>query len=292
MKFDYSYYIEEYRKWIEKNKGGIVDPQTATIPELEEFVRNGSTEIDCRLAAQNLRRLANWSERCAVVDISEGNSLGWGAMVGGAECEFWDVHITCMSFDRSTNKRKATNFIPNVISESLAGLFCLSLDLWEKGEQVSKRLKQSKIDGSLSAWESRSSVMSLAIALGTPGSPSLNDSGDQPDFSFLVDEGTSDSRLQEELRELVDYHLEVIENEDGHSREFDRSPYDIYPVEICAIYKVRERLGLKTPVIDHPLLNTPFANPPHEIRKNVDPLLNRVLEKIGDIMPEAMGRKD
>ncbi len=288
MKFKVAHYIDEYRKWVVTKKGRIHDPRIKVIPELEDFIRDGSTEIDCRLAAQRLRYLANWLERCAVVEIADENPSGWPKLVNAAECEFWYIHILCVSFDRASNKRKASNFVTNCINASLTGLFCLSLNLWEKGEKISKRLKQSKADGSLSAWESQTSLMALAIALGTPESPSLIEADDQTDFSFLVDKETSAFRLEEELRELMSYHIEVIENEDEHSREFDSSPYDIFPVEICAIYKVRERLGLKTPFVDHPLLNTPFANPPYYIPKVESPLLSDVIEKVGNIMPEAL----
>lgn len=288
MKFDYTRNTREYRKWLADNHGSVVNPRMETIPELEEFIRSGSTEIDCRLAAQNLRYLANWLERCGVAEIADGNPSGWQTLARAAQCEFWHIHVKCVSFDRASNKRKASNFIPNCISASLTGLFCLSLNLWEKGAQISNRLRQSKEDGSLSAWESKTSVMTLAIALGTPESPSLEDANDKTDFSFFVNGETSASRLEEELQLLVDYHVEVIENEDEHSREFDRTPYDLFPVEICAIYKARERLGLKTPPIDHPLLNTPFGNPPRDIPKVEDPLLNRVIEKVSGIMPEVL----
>lgn len=52
-----------------------------------------------------------------------------------------------------------------------------------------------------------------------------------------------------------------------------------FPCEILAIYRIREQLGLDTPKISRPLLDSPLANPPMNIPRIEDPLLDEVARK-------------
>jgi hypothetical protein len=78
------------------------------------------------------------------------------------------------------------------------------------------------------------------------------------------------------LAKICDYHCQNMIDK-GTDEEFDIAPFDLYPVEILAIYKIRERLGLETPKIEHPLLATPIASlAPRQITQIDDPILRRV----------------
>ncbi len=61
------------------------------------------------------------------------------------------------------------------------------------------------------------------------------------------------------IRKMCDYHCQNMIDK-GLDEEFDVAPFDLYPVEILAVYKIRERLGLETPIIEHPLLATPMGS--------------------------------
>lgn len=78
-----------------------------------------------------------------------------------------------------------------------------------------------------------------------------------------------------------DYHLAQSVDAQEH-RQFVWAPYDLFPVDILAIARVREKQGLPMPEVDHPLMQTPLAKPPpNDVRPHMppDPLLDAVIEK-------------
>ncbi len=65
---------------------------------------------------------------------------------------------------------------------------------------------------------------------------------------------TGDERLfAQKLVDLLDLHLEQTR---GAGALFDDPPCQVYPVEVLAIRAVRDRIGLPTPKVDHPLMFT------------------------------------
>jgi hypothetical protein len=83
--------------------------------------------------------------------------------------------------------------------------------------------------------------------------------------------------LAEPLVTACDYHCENLRERNDNLAEFDEPPFDLYPVEILAIYKVREGLGLETPKIDHPLMSTPLASlASRDVTPIDDPIIRRV----------------
>ncbi|MCL1983020.1 MAG: hypothetical protein FWG53_08055 [Clostridiales bacterium] len=62
--------------------------------------------------------------------------------------------------------------------------------------------------------------------------------------------------------ELCEYHLNRIAVA-GHGWEKEElCYYDLIPMELMNVFKVREKLGLDAPVIKHELFNTIMATPP------------------------------
>lgn len=100
----------------------------------------------------------------------------------------------------------------------------------------------------------------------------------------------------EKFREIVlqvcDVHLEriAITDKEFDSQEFDfNSPYEaLYPVEILFVLRLREMIGLTNPEIDHPLMNTPYANITENISTEScnDLLLNNFLDAVRCREPE------
>ncbi len=67
-------------------------------------------------------------------------------------------------------------------------------------------------------------------------------------------------KLAETLSLLCDYHCKnMFDNGGLWKPEFAFPPFELVPFEILAIYKLRDRLGLPTPSIKHPLMETGLA---------------------------------
>ena len=99
------------------------------------------------------------------------------------------------------------------------------------------------------------------------------------------------AELRESIREACDYHVRRSD-EDGDGDydvpEFCMRPYNVIPFEILAYRNVRKKMGLETPMPDHPLLGTPFViNLPEELPPSDDPLLAEVLAAVRKVLPDV-----
>jgi hypothetical protein len=87
--------------------------------------------------------------------------------------------------------------------------------------------------------------------------------------------------LARAICDAADFHCQRIEDKSNKFfSEFRDAPYDFFPAEILAIYKVREELGLETPAVDHPLLQTPFSTPTGNYNDVNDEMLDFLEETI------------
>lgn len=101
-------------------------------------------------------------------------------------------------------------------------------------------------------------------------------------------------KFSEILNEVCDLHIERIgltqKEFDSGNYEFT-SPFEaVYPVEILAVLRLREQLGLQNPELTHPLLLTPYAQITSKpIDQPVeDPLLDDYLNALRKYNPELI----
>jgi hypothetical protein len=62
--------------------------------------------------------------------------------------------------------------------------------------------------------------------------------------------------------------------------EFDNGNWTRTPIEILLLYRLREKLGLSNPIVDHPLMNTPLGKLPPPTIYEPDELLTRVIARM------------
>jgi hypothetical protein len=93
--------------------------------------------------------------------------------------------------------------------------------------------------------------------------------------------------LRDTIQRICDYHVQQIK----YQGDFEMNPHGIFPSEILALYRVRERLGLETPWVKHPLLETPFAQVPEKISYEPDPLVVQAMDLVTKLLPEALAKR-
>ena len=91
------------------------------------------------------------------------------------------------------------------------------------------------------------------------------------------------------LIKLCDYHCTKMYYDGGFRvPEFYQSPFCLIPFDILAIYKLRDRLGLPTPRINHPLMNSPlvkFYPPKYDY---TDDIIERYQKRIEEYFPQEI----
>jgi hypothetical protein len=95
------------------------------------------------------------------------------------------------------------------------------------------------------------------------------------------------TKMADAIHSVCNYHVERIMT-DG---EFEQNPHDIFPSEILALYRMREKLGLETPWVNHPLLDTPFTQVPEKVTYEPDPLVVQAMDLVTKLLPEAVAKR-
>jgi len=85
---------------------------------------------------------------------------------------------------------------------------------------------------------------------------------------------------------VCDYHCQQCFDSPGEQADFVWFPYNVFPVEILAIQRVRKDLGLSVPLIVHPLLDSPLVQVPSTPPLVQDALLGRIKERARTDFPE------
>ena len=100
---------------------------------------------------------------------------------------------------------------------------------------------------------------------------------------------SSAAGLGDAIHAACDYHVSCRTlDEDDESGdecfEFSLPPINLVPLEIHALYRVRERVGLSTPVFDDPLLDPVCFPFPDGLCFEAGPLLRRVQARFPDLL--------
>ena len=107
-------------------------------------------------------------------------------------------------------------------------------------------------------------------------------------YNAVIDAWKSPRSLQRAIVRICDFHCQ--NSAPQGSGEFWQHEYGLVPFEVAALYRVREWLNLPTPVVQHPLLDSPFARilvPVPGLQ--FDPLLDRVIRRYRKLNPKVKG---
>ena len=93
--------------------------------------------------------------------------------------------------------------------------------------------------------------------------------------------------LADALVAACEHHLASVNDTDAWTAEFAESAFPVFPAEILAVARVRQRLGLTTPPVAHPLMETALAQlpasvPPARNDETLDRVLDKARERWGD----------
>lgn len=279
--------IAENREWLEKNGA---DCRARALVRVEEELQNvGSRSI--RLLSSDLDSLSLFYGARGVIGVLDDLANGWGDVDMAALYAFWEMKLfvdglrLCSAlgpewecgYPTSSSLCRASQLLAYAL---LVGWNAWQHELWDSLLVVSAEVFDRLLaDGTPGAWEERvfePFMMRLYEKTREVGLPPHVASLRLGPYDGIFKHWQSPERLASALSKACDYHCEKMISQ-GSGEEFYLPPFVLYPVEILAIYKVRERLGLETPVIDHPLMTTPLASlARREVAQIDDPLIRRV----------------
>lgn len=260
--------IPKLQKWLvnhrelvfERNLGNVRgDLQSPIIDWISILVRFGP--------------LAAWHGKVGLIEVHTSGS--WNEIAGSCEYHYWIERIRG-SFPRRAAPRPIPMNLALVLAHGLAAGFKARAN-WAGGV-----LLQSTADPSVlfSSWDHFPIIGFMArlfaIYSGKCIDCSKQPMATTPAYEAILqawDEGGQ--QLEAAIVSACDYHQNQTDpNNDFH--QFGSAPYVAYAPEILAIYAVRKELGLETPQVDHPLLQSPLAKSPDPFPEYHDELLDAV----------------
>jgi len=239
---------------------------------IQKWLRSGSPRAAV-VAAGDLWALTGWYAQTGVRAILAGDVQGWADLEKVLTYHWWNIRIAGYG---------------SIYDASAAAAHAVIFGEERMAEWMIQKMVRASYDKSLhNSWYAYSfppfliQLWAVRKGIAAPELGPIENAG--PGVYRRVLEAWNDPvALAPALFHACDYHLEQTIDRGDSTKEFHFPPYNILPVDILAIIRVRDLLGLPTPEMDHPLMQTPVAKPPpiDELPKHPqDALLEAVIAK-------------
>ncbi|WHS59036.1 hypothetical protein [Pseudomonas sp. G2-4] len=256
--------LDQHRRWLSQSVG-------LTAQELGY--------IDEDLASDSLSGLNNVTDSLGVlatyygirgeVAVSDGEASGWEDVSRSMMYRYWALMLNAKTFSK-TSFLQGIKTVPNLTNQlSIAGCLLAGLivaDRRDLAASVADVLAgmltiNGAVDSSYLEQRRFEPFMLWLYSVYSQGEtlPEIK-SMDLGIYQNVIDEWTDEQGLAHALEELCQYHLTHAEDTGGvWDPEFKYAPFDLLPLEIHAIFQVRQQLGLTAPAVSSPLLSTETA---------------------------------
>jgi len=253
---------------------------------LQEFVTQRAP-AGCSGAVSSIEKLAAWHARKGCVSIADGQlEVGWSGMRRFFEYQIFlaRTHLQIAELVRAPEASFPSRTPFHMLGMALTFHDC------EKSRWLGEIVIQSRVSKLLGRrWgsERREPFQCYICELFCRSIDNPVFPDDFGPYAELFQSWDRQEELAHAISSVGDYHVQQIRT-DG---EFENNPHDIFPSEILALYRVREKLGLETPWVKHPLLETPFTQVPEKIAYEPDPLVVQAMDLVTKLLPEAVAKR-
>ncbi|MFS0825181.1 hypothetical protein [Pseudomonas phoenicis] len=252
--------LEQHRHWLSQSDGMVAQ-------ELEYLKED--------LACESLEGLGNVSDSLSIlaachgiqgeVSIYANDISGWEETSRAIIYRYWVLMLRAKVFSTTSflqNIRRAPN-LTNQLSSAGCLLACfIAADKCDLAESVADVLvgmltADGAVDhGYLKNRRFEPFMLWLYSVYSGRSAPALIESMDLGIYKSVIDSWSDEKQLASVLDAVCQYHLANSEDKGGAwDPEFKNPPFDLIPFEVFAIIKVRQKCGLRSPVVANPLLN-------------------------------------
>jgi hypothetical protein len=213
------------------------------------------------------------------IRVLEGDATGWQEFSRGVQMRYWYVRLLDAQWE--ADKRRTRGPRVPLYEPPLYLAAALALRSEETIQWLGDRLERSVQDGRFGDWD-RWHLPPFALNLyqlyvgKEPNAPAATDPDCPDPYAAIFAAWHDEAALVDAIRAACDYHVEEHRERGDHIGEFAWSPFHIVPAEIFALQVVRNKLGLPTPHVEHPLLEPPLDRAPEGDWEVHDDLLERV----------------
>jgi hypothetical protein len=275
--------IEQHRRWLEERAEFTEKLAHSFIDK--SFALGGFDAI--KTLPGSLQQLAHVLAARGMIQVLDGDSSGWAQIDRSVLYHQWAILLRSDAFFAQASLGQFRD-VPGLEADLsiAANLFCYAVATQARDleHSMSKILVRALSSNTLSEHFSRVSafesfVLRLIWKLNSEPLPETVEQRNLGPYSEVIAHWDHGLELTKPLELVCDYHCKNMSDKGRNDRtpEFTTPPFDLLPCEIAAVYKIRQRLGLDTPDIEHPLLSTPLAQMSmHEAQLTDDDLTLRV----------------
>lgn len=256
--------LDQHRRWLSQSEGLTAQELDFIDEDLASDSLNGLDNV-----ADSLEMLATYYGIRGEVAISDGEASGWEQVSRSMMYRYWALMLKTKAFTK-TSFLQGIQTVPNLTNQlSIAGCLLAGLIAVDRrdlaasvadvlagmltinGAVDSSYLKQRRFEPFMlwlySVYSQRDTLPEIMLM-------------DLGIYQNVIDEWTNEQGLAHALEELCRYHLSNAEDNGGAwDPEFKYAPFDLLPLEIHAIFQVRQQLGLTVPAVSSPLLSAETA---------------------------------
>lgn len=290
IKYDTNSKVKDRQKWLARpqNKQLLCD---AEIEDIISVIEKKPSTLAPNIAS-SLAGLSTWYFQNGIEKIAQKSRDGWNEIHKASSYYIWHNKILVHLVELDNRTDRPLRITPR--NYCLALIFALWIDDQKNAVFLGSRL---------SAWLAsknyfkNSSYLKSGFAhftcrlFQTWTNRSLSKGPEDIDANRLYErifEHWTDLRiLEKDIIKACDFHIErTSQQSDRDIPEFESTPHDLIPVDYLALKKVRKDLGYDTPKPKHPLLDTPFADPPNPLPPFEDKLFDQAIAAVREQHPE------
>jgi hypothetical protein len=288
------------RQRIKKTKVWLTETQptapASCFVDLDRGLAEGNLH-GLRVVAIRLGVLASYYARKATIHVIDGDLAGWEEVHKSVAYQLWYMKIMFETFRAAP---PAPVYWPGVLRADFtvtALLFCYYVAGGSEAGQrytidLLKVLAKIAEERDRYFWESRTFelfVLRLDQKQEKLDLPDSLENRDLGPYGKVLEYWDTPSRLADAIYDLCDYHCSnLFDTGQDWDAMFGEHPFDLLPCEIQAIYAIRQKSGLETPRVEHPLLATPLADFKREPEFHDDDVLVRVRAAYATMFPDAV----
>ncbi|WP_439850327.1 hypothetical protein ACTACG_21565 [Pseudomonas syringae] len=252
--------IDAHRQWIFKSS----DLVTEEVKYIHEDIESNSL-VGFNNMADSLGIIASYYGNKGEVAIYDEDDSGWQDISKSVIYRYWALKLKVKYFS-NTQFLKNVKPLPNLTNQ-MSNTACLlatfiSTDQRDLSSNVADILTDMiTIKGAIdqSYLEDRRFEPFMlwlnSIYAGINAPPQVTNS-DFGVYQEVVNNWGNEQALSPALEAICVYHLANSEDKGRQwNPEFKKSPFDLLPFELSAIYQVRQKAGLETPTVMHDLLS-------------------------------------
>ena len=256
--------LDRHRRWLSQSVGLTAQELGYIDEDLASDSLSGLNNV-----ADSLGMLATYYGIRGEVAVSDGEASGWEDVSSSIMYRYWALMLKAKTFSK-TSFLQGIKTIPNLTNQlSIAGCLLAGLivvDRRDLAASVADVLAgmltiNGAVDSSYLEQRRFEPFMLWLYSVYSQGEtlPEIK-SMDLGIYQNVIDEWTDEQGLAHALEELCQYHLTHAEDRGGAwDPEFKYAPFDLLPVEVHAIFQVRQQLGLTAPAVSSPLLSAETA---------------------------------